>query len=42
MIFFYEEVGSARPILQSPIPLKNKAPRTGRKPTPPLAALAQA
>lgn len=29
--FFYEEAGSARTILQSPIPLANKAPRSGAK-----------
>ena len=31
MIFFYEKAGGARTILQSPIPLENKAPRSGAK-----------
>ena len=40
--FFYEEAGSARPILQLPYRLKTKPRAAGRKPTPPMAALAQA
>ena len=42
MSFFYEEAGSARTILQSPIPLENKAPRSGAKANAAVAALAQA
>ena len=33
--FFYEEAGSARPILQLPYRLKIKPRAAGRKPTPP-------